>query len=46
MNDKNIEKIRYDRRAKKILALQNHALPNNLAAYLQGQPLSTFFFGK
>jgi len=41
MNDKNIEKIRYDRRAKKILELQKYALLTILPDYLQ-QPVSSY----
>jgi ubiquinone/menaquinone biosynthesis C-methylase UbiE len=41
MNDKNIEKIRYDRRAKKILDLQNYALPITFPDYLN-QPVSSY----
>ena len=41
MNDKNIEKIRYDRRAKKILDLGNYVLSGRLPGFLQ-QPVSSY----
>lgn len=41
MNDKNIEKDRYDRRAKKILELEKYDLSNEIPVYLQ-QPLISY----
>ena len=41
MNDKNIEKDRYDRRAKKILELEKYDLSIEIPDYLQ-QPLSSY----
>jgi len=41
MNDKNIEKIRYDQRAKKILDLESYALSDELPCFLQ-LPVSSY----